>query len=380
MKPRCALEQCALEVFHHHVKQGFVYDEHRSGCEWWVQIRPSPPAGRYTILCNNDTQKQKQQRNTNANTNTNTTKDDITAQKKINTTTTPNDNEASTTKTTKINDDDFEKKGICFHWDKDEDLRLLMGGNMYIHPHISTVSYLSNIGAPTMTLNYRVNPLTGEYISPPTTDPVESYISWPRLGKHLSFDGRYLHAAPYDLMEEGKFERQIDAMKDLQGAVDGSQIRKVDRRCRRVTFLVNIWLNYKPFNVEVFPDSMLDKLSKPVDSHILFNNKNTNNDTDTSVYINNATQAGCNVQNHSYDGVKSKAMSKGSSGDDDDLVNFKWSLGNGLSERLEMQLPIKCVRNRMEDGGDVRLTYECQSESERAIRLVKEPVTTTCST
>lgn len=375
MKPRCALEQCALEVFHHHVKRGFVYDEERSGCEWWVQIRPSPPAGRYTLLCNNDTKKQDNDDN-----DTGTKTDDEQRKKEISTKII---NDTTPATATKFDNDDLEKKGICFHWDKDEDLRLLMDGKMYIHPHISTVSYLSNIGAPTMALNYRVNPLTGEYMSPPSTDAVESYISWPKLGKHLSFDGRYLHAAPYDFMEEGVFEKQID-VSDLKG-LDTTVRKKVERRRRRITFLVNVWLNYKPFNVEVFPDAMVDKLSKPVDTHILFNNSSTNNgnendnnNSNLKVTTENNTKEQCAVKNHSYDGDKSKSPPEGDG--DDDLNNFRWSLGNGFSERIEMQLPLKSIQSRMENGGDIRLTYECQSEAERAIRLVKEQIATTSTT
>ena len=92
IKPRCFLEKLALQIFHRHVPQSSkcYYDINTSGAEWWVQIRPSPPAGRYSMLANGDT------------------------------------------------DDEITKSGISFHWDKDEDLRLLCGGSMYIHPHLST--------------------------------------------------------------------------------------------------------------------------------------------------------------------------------------------------------------------------------------------------
>ena len=53
------------------------------------------------------------------------------------------------------------------------------------------------------------------------------------------------------------------------------------RRQRRVTFLVNIWLNHKSLNVKPFPESMLDKLTKPIEDYVMFkkdddddNNKN----------------------------------------------------------------------------------------------------------
>ena len=119
------------------------------------------------------------------------------------------------------------------------------------------------------------------------------YLSWPRRGKHLCFDGRYLHAAPADLMPEGEFERQRGAIdgegtrgggpanndalsSDGKGGAgaseedgdEGAEIRRrkaeavlLRRRRRRVTFLVNVWLNYKPFGVKPFPEGMVDKLS-----------------------------------------------------------------------------------------------------------------------
>lgn len=33
------------------------------------------------------------------------------------------------------------------------------------------------------------------------------------------------------------------------------------RRQRRVTFLVNIWLNYRPYGISPFPDGMVNNLS-----------------------------------------------------------------------------------------------------------------------
>ena len=34
MKPRCSLEQFALDVFHHHVPANLDYDKSKSGAEW----------------------------------------------------------------------------------------------------------------------------------------------------------------------------------------------------------------------------------------------------------------------------------------------------------------------------------------------------------
>ena len=146
--------------------------------------------------------------------------------------------------------DETAKSGISWHFDKDEDLRVMMDGSMWVHPHLSTVTYLTSIGAPTMVVEKRVD-LSGQIVDEKEPDgsssPICGSVSWPRKGKHLCFDGRYLHAAPTDLLEEGAFDKQckFDAPSDIS-----EKERKVlARRHRRVTLLVNIWLNYKPFNV-----------------------------------------------------------------------------------------------------------------------------------
>ena len=48
-----------------------------------------------------------------------------------------------------------------------------------------------------------------------------------------------------------------------------------------------------------------------------------------------------------------------------------------MNERLEMQLPLKTIQRQMKNGGDIKLVYEYQSETERATRLVKEPIANT---
>jgi len=307
MKPRCALEQCALEVFQHHVKEGVPFDPKTSGAEWWVQIRPSPPMGRYNLLVDADEDK-------------------------------------GDSSEVEVN---LEKSGICFHWDKDEDLRLMMGGNMYIHPHISTVTYLSNSGAPTMALNYRVNTFTGEYMSPYETESVDAYLSWPKKGKHLSFDGRFLHAAPSNLMKDGEFENQIKVSDDI---TDETERKKETRRKRRVTFLVNIWLNYKPFNTEPFPETMMDKMTKPSDEvpNILFK---SGEDSIQKKEV-------CPAKSQSHDG------SNGG-------VSFKWSMGGcDSNESISMQLPLELIQHEMQDGGNVQMSWSCQSEVDRGVRIL----------
>ena len=298
-RPRCVLEQMALEVFKHHVKDGVVFDPKTSGAEWWVQIRPSPPAGRYNLL------------------------DD---------------------KEGKDNDDnDLETTGICFHWDKDEDLRLMMGGNMYIHPHISTVTYMSDSGAPTTALNCTVNSFTGEYFSP---SDESAYLSWPKKGKHLSFDGRFLHAAPSNLMPIGAFEKQIKISDNI---TDENERKKQTRRQRRVTFLVNIWLNYKPFNVEPFPETMMDKLTKINDQvpHILF------------------------PENDDFKNCHDSKVENVGDGSDNNTTSFKWPMGGcGSNESISMHLQLESIQNEMKGGGNVQLKWICK-EGAKGVQLLQ---------
>ena len=298
-KPRCALEQMALEVFKHHVKDGVNFDPSTSGAEWWVQIRPSPPAGRYRLLDDGKDGK---------------------------------DEDA----------DDLETTGICFHWDKDEDLRLMMGGNMYIHPHISTVTYMSDSGAPTLALNNTVNPFTGEYLSP---SEQSAYLSWPKQGKHLSFDGRFLHAAPSNLMEKGAFEKQMKVSDDIS---DENLKKKQLRRQRRVTFLVNVWLNYKPFNVEPFPESMMDKLTKISGKHphLLFSEEE-----DCSKDCQNTVETVDDASN---------------------VTSFNWQMGGCDSkESISMNLPLEPIQNEMKVGGNVQLKWTCKEGAIGGVRLVQ---------
>ena len=334
-------------MFYHHVRKGkgqIQYDPSKSGAEWWVQIRPSPPAGRYKLLVEDSKVKGK---------------------------TSGDDGEVNESCHKITGEDENERNSICFHWDKDEDLRLMMDGKMYTHPHISTVTYLNDIGAPTMAINYLVNPFTGEYIIPDASDNVEGYISWPKKGKHLSFDGRFLHAAPCNLMKEGLFKQQIEIpdKESLNGENDkngenGEQKRKVlERRFRRVTFLVNVWLNYKPFNVDTFPDSMIDKLSNTDKvnkaSHIMFKNM------DACLEHENEH---CNASEHKIECDSTLA--------DNAQVpyeEFQWSMGgcDNENDSISMHLPLGKIQEEI-GGGNIRLKWEMKEGCNRRIQICKD--------
>lgn len=237
---------------------------------------------------------------------------------------------------------DMAKSGISFHWDKDEDLRLLCGGSMYIHPHLSTVTYLTNLGAPTMVLSKRVDAMTGENIV--EDDDINGLICWPKKGKHLSFDGRYLHAAPSDFMEDEAFDKQCTFDKE---GLDDKEAKVLERRHRRVTFLVNIWLNFKPFNVNVFPETMLNSLSKNdlFGEFELFGYKTSKQQEDTMVSV---TSSGA------------KEMTGKMKGSAHSVRRMKWPMGT-CDEQIEVSIPLEVVRKHAADGSNVELSWQADT-------------------
>jgi hypothetical protein len=311
--PRCTLEQMALDVFDHHVPSDSVsYDPATSGAEWWVQIRPFPPGGRYAMLASGDD--------------------------------TADDN----------NDDDMTPAGVSFHWDKDEDLRQLTDGQTNIHPHLSTVTYLTDRGAPTLAMDCRIHPLTGEWLSP-TTPPAtpllqpplvsrNALVCWPRVGKHLSFDGRYLHAAPPDLLPAGVWEKQQSLPLDTTtttttvGVSNVRQKRQWMRRHQRVTFLVNIWLHYRPFHVQPFPATMLDKLSR--------RRRTTNDKSATLLFANRADEPAPEKEDSTW-------------------TRKTWPMGSRTTdaeeESIALTLPMARIHHARKSRGDVRLVWPVES-------------------
>jgi hypothetical protein len=126
-------------------------------------------------------------------------------------------------------------ENIGFHWDKDEDLVDQAGIN--VHPQVSTVTYLQGEGAPTVILEKRT---PTEYGTMGPEIASTAHLSWPQQYKHISFDGRFLHAAPSKLAP-------------LNPSTSSQHYT-------RVTFLVNIWLQYVPINARVLPHNAISEL------------------------------------------------------------------------------------------------------------------------
>jgi hypothetical protein len=307
VKPRCSLEKMALDVFQHHVKDT-PYDASSSGAEWWVQLRPSPEkTGRYSLYGTDDSQDPDEK--------------------------------------------DLSKTGISFHWDKDEDLRILCGGTTYVHPHVSTVTYLTAIGAPTLAINFRVNNLTGEYMIPGQQEgdaaTPDAFVSSPALGKHLSFDGRFLHAAPPDLLEKGSFDKQCHFEEP---SPDQPSLRKLlVRRHRRVTFLVNIWLNYHPFDVKPFPETMIDKMSGNQGSAVGLSFPPLQEEKERAASVRTVT-------------IKDGQAKEVNSTTESSTTPFAWPMGDcDCRESLDASIPLQVVQEEAKKGGDVRIQWQPSS-------------------
>lgn len=122
---------------------------------------------------------------------------------------------------------------VGLHWDRDYSIEA--DSDVHIHPHVATVTYLTGGGAPTMVFDM-VGSMQGSDFPPGRPHQFRDvFLSRPRVGKHISFDGRLLHGAPADanLWVEG-------GEKEGGGGP-------------RVTFLVNVWLNYVPTSTERLP-------------------------------------------------------------------------------------------------------------------------------
>ena len=187
--PQCALEELAAAIFALHVPGGAAsVDPSCSGAEWWANVSDSD------AVCRPD-----------------------------------------------------EHGGygkIAMHFDKDEAIYASAG--LFVHPLLATVTYLTNEGAPTVVVPNCTISTEGDYHmrgggnqcrhvlepsmendSNSTVDaPMSLYdtvcLVPPRVGRHVRFDGRWLHGAP-----------EMLCVTDAESY-------------QRITFLVNIWVGHKP--------------------------------------------------------------------------------------------------------------------------------------
>jgi hypothetical protein len=199
--PWCGLEQFARSIFSRHVKHyGLSNNEHPEdnpppqGAEWWVQVKPV---------------------------------------------------------------DNTHNDAIDLHYDKDELLaeKFRLGS----FPSLSTVTYLTDDiqDCNSKESTSRFSPtvvFSRTYDQPEEAEIGEMYLSYPRNGNHIVFDGRLLHGAPAH-----------EALKrsPCQDREQAPESRTPERLPRwRVTLLVNIWVGHRPAAVKPLPSHIRDAILK----------------------------------------------------------------------------------------------------------------------
>jgi hypothetical protein len=198
--PRCSLEAAALEVLAFHTpRAGAAGEGECTGAEWWVQLRSIGPPGAAAGEAAED-----------------------------------------------------DASSIAFHFDCDE-ATLQATGEM-VPPWLSTVSYLSCVGAPTLILPARSD-AEGR---PLALAELGAYVSYPRLGKHIVFDGRLLHGCPHGLT------RDAEASPAAGGASPPhSPPAEAGGRAPRLTLLVNLWRRHRPVGPQPLPQAVAAALAPP---------------------------------------------------------------------------------------------------------------------
>ena len=174
--------------------------------------------------------------------------------------------------------------GIGLHYDKDEEVAEYFGVGVF--PQISTVTYLSvtPTAAPTVVIENTPNEPVGKEIK-------KCYVSYPVRGKHVRFDGRYLHGAcpQFIVSPDGHSDMDTETETETDTAeghsadlkslnIDKLTVSKILNenskskssetvkndisKKYRVTFLANIWYGHKPSKIEILPTSICDALLK----------------------------------------------------------------------------------------------------------------------
>jgi hypothetical protein len=216
MKPRCALEGLAQQIFHAHVntlaeifddegKKKLLYNPESSGAEWWTLVLDTPSCDAL-----NDDEKADE----------NDDKDD------------DDDND---------DDDDEGDDEVGIHFDADYGLEEQLP-NYMLHPRVATITYLCDTGVPTLILDKR---------SPPPIDIEKkslngtirkAWLSHPMFGKHVAFDGRLLHGAPGEYFPSIKNKSSnVAEPKAKRLKLESNGYTSTNELSgKRITFMVNV--------------------------------------------------------------------------------------------------------------------------------------------
>mmetsp|Transcript_14551 Transcript_14551/g.19403 ORF Transcript_14551/g.19403 Transcript_14551/m.19403 type:complete len:364 (-) Transcript_14551:250-1341(-) len=208
-QPRCFLEYIVRKIVEFNVPTEEALGA--AGAEFWVQKRPS---GRESILSGDDEETRR-----------------------------INHGEPSSAKRLRPLHQTIGPRSQRLDWHFDKDEELCAGTGIYLSPQISTVTYLTANGGPTVLLDCAAHPATGIPVSIDDLNcPIQSCqtleLVYPAIGRHLSFDGRKMHAV-----------------------VPALQRQSASSAHPRITLLVNIWLGHTPLAVQRIPEIIIPQLA-----------------------------------------------------------------------------------------------------------------------
>ena len=126
-----------------------------------------------------------------------------------------------------------------------------------LHPRVATITYLSDIGVPTLILNKRSPPPSDHEKESLNGSIKEAWLSHPYFGKHVAFDGRFLHGAPgkmFQSVNKSALSAPEPKSKRLKLDEHGTNNKLGDKR---ITFMVNVSVKFRQlFTVPAFVDTI----------------------------------------------------------------------------------------------------------------------------
>mmetsp|Transcript_6137 Transcript_6137/g.9276 ORF Transcript_6137/g.9276 Transcript_6137/m.9276 type:complete len:460 (+) Transcript_6137:66-1445(+) len=230
MKPRCALEELALTIFQTYTKglvSGKHFDVERSGAEWWTLVLDTTSENGTT-----------------------------------------GGDKGNNIEEEEEEEEEEEDDEVGMHFDADYGLEAQLP-NYMIHPRVATVTYLSSKGVPTFIMNKKSPPPSDEEKASLNGSIDKGWISCPMLGKHIGFDGRFLHGAIGTFMPKGLPQTKICcndndervAKRRKVGEGNNGEIKDTEKSdCKRITFMVNVWINHCPIDAELIDDSLCSRM------------------------------------------------------------------------------------------------------------------------
>ena len=131
-----------------------------------------------------------------------------------------------------------------------------------LHPRVATVTYLSDagVGVPTLILDKRSPPPSDLEKKSLNGSVNKGWLSHPSFGKHIAFDGRLLHGGPGEYFP-AVTTKLVNPPEEPKAKKLKVEEIATDLSGKRITFMVNIWLNHCPLESEPLEDDLVDQLS-----------------------------------------------------------------------------------------------------------------------